>query len=151
MKKENKMTVTALSTTKDLATLPILKQLDEKIAAMKRIEDSVYRTTGNLDGYPNIKTETKVDNLYRALGTVIGMSSVYQQAVDRLNRSSAPQFTICGGTLEDWTADIQLRIDIIEQDSKLQALKTAKEKMEKFLSEEDQKRMVLQELEGLLS
>jgi hypothetical protein len=118
---------------------------------MKRIEESVYRTTGQLDGYPNIKTHTKVEDLYKILGTVIGMHDVYVKATQRLGKKTAPQFTVCGGTLEDWTEDIALRIDIINQDSKLQALKTAKEKMEKFLSEEDQKKMVLQEIESALA
>ena len=35
---------TAVVVTKNFATLPILEQLDKKIAAMKRIEESVYRT-----------------------------------------------------------------------------------------------------------
>ncbi len=145
-----KTTAAALATAKDLATLPILKKIDEKIATMKKIEETPYRTNGVYKG-TDIKKEMKIETLYLVLGNVIGMHDHYAKAIARVGKKTAPQFTIEGGTLEDWTEDIKLRIAVIEQDTKLTALKTAKEKMEKFLSEEDQKRVILQELDSLLS
>jgi hypothetical protein len=106
----------------------------------------VYKTTGNLDGFGDIKQETKLENLIRAFSSVKGREKAYDDAAKDLGLTTYPQFSISGGTAADWKQDIVLRIDIITHKDKLDKLNDYKEKMSKFLSAEDQKTMLLKEM-----
>lgn len=124
----------------------ILSVLDEQIGKLKTIAESVYKTAGTLDGFGDIKAETKVENLIRAYSSVKGREDAYNNAAKDLGLNQYPQFNVNGGTAADWKQDILLRIDIITHKDKLDKLNEYKEKMSKFLSAEDQKAMLLKEM-----
>ena len=130
----------------------VLTKLDEEIAKLKHIEESVYKTTGVLEGFPtNIKVETKIENLIRAYASVKGREESYDKAAAALGvGKSYPAFNIGGGTAEDWHKDIQLRINIINHKQTLDKLSGFKEKMTKFLSAEQQQEMLLNEMNTFL-
>jgi hypothetical protein len=143
MKKEEKSTV---ALTKANEVPQILSVLDNEIGKLKTIAESVYKTTGILDGFSDIKAETKVENLIRAYSSVKGREDAYNNAAKELGLNQYPQFNVNGGTAADWKQDILLRIDIITHKDKLDKLNEYKEKMSKFLSAEDQKAMLLKEM-----
>lgn len=124
----------------------VLSLLDQEIGKLKVISESVYKTTGNLEGFGDIKAETKVENLIRAFSSVKGREEAYNKAAKELNLSTYPQFSVSGGNAADWKQDILLRIDIITHKDKLDKLTEYKDKMSKFLSAEDQKAMLLNEM-----
>ncbi|TXG80308.1 MAG: hypothetical protein E6R13_08250 [Spirochaetes bacterium] len=124
----------------------VLSILDQEIGKLKTISESVYKTTGNLEGFSDIKAETKVENLIRAYSSVKGRENAYYEAAKDLKVATFPVFTVSGGTAADWKQDIMLRIDIITHKDKLDKLNEYKEKMSKFLSAEDQKAMLLKEM-----
>lgn len=124
----------------------VLSILDQEIGKLKIISESVYKTSGVLDQFGDIKQETKVENLIRAYSSVKGREDSYYAAQKDLKVVSAPVFTVSGGTAADWKQDIMLRIDIITHKDKLDKLNEYKEKMSKFLSAEDQKAMLLKEM-----
>lgn len=128
----------------------VLSLLDKQIANLKKVEDSVYKTTGTLEGFGDIKQETKLENLIRAHSSVMNKEKFYNESAKDLGLNTYPQFTISGGTSADWKQDILLRIDIITHKEKLDKLKSYKDKMSKFLSEEDQKAMLMQEMATFL-
>lgn len=124
----------------------VLSLLDQEIGKLKTISESVYKTTGNLDGFGDIKAETKLENLIRAFSSVKGREKAYDEAARDLGLKTYPQFSVSGGTAADWKQDILLRIDIITHKDKLDKLNEYKDKMSKFLSAEDQKSMLMQEM-----
>jgi hypothetical protein len=124
----------------------VLSILDQEIAKLKTINESVYKTGGVLDGFGDLKSEMKIENLIKAYSSVKGRENAYNDAAKDLGLQTYPQFTANGGTAADWKQDISLRIDIITHKDKLDKLKDYKDKMSKFLSAEDQKAMLLKEM-----
>jgi len=129
----------------------IISKLDQEIAKLKVISESVYKTAGKLETFGDIKVETKVENLVRAYSSISGKKEAYDRAARELGVKQCLEFSINGGTLAEWKQDIMLRIDIITHQDKLDKLKSYKDKMSKFLSEEDQKAILMQEMTEFLS
>lgn len=129
----------------------VLSLLEKEIGKLKSVSDSVYKTSGTLDGFGDIKQETKIENLIRAYSSVKGKENAYNDAAKDLGLTTYPVFTVNGGTASDWKQDILLRIDIITHKDKLDKLTEYKEKMSKFLSAEDQKAMLLKEMSDFFS
>ena len=143
---------TGLTLTKGMDVPSVLQKLDEEISSLKTIVETPYKTTGNLENFGDITKETKVENLIRAMSMVSGKEDAYNKAAVRLGLGAAyPSFSVSGGTAADWEQDIKLRIAIVQQDDKFKKLTKFKESMAKFLSEEDQKAMVVAELAAYLS
>lgn len=148
--KNNKATTALMVKGQDVPS--VLTILEEKIASLKHITDTVYKTTGNLEGFgTNIQKEMKVENLIRAFGSVMARSEVYNGAAKALGQKTYPAFEVSGGDMEAWKHDIILRINIINHQETLDKLNGYKEKMSKFLSEEDQKSMLLKEMADFMS
>jgi len=124
----------------------VLTLLDQEIGKLKAVTESVYKTTGNLEGFGDIKTETKIENLIRAFSSVKGREKAYDDAAKHLGLTTYPAFSISGGNAADWEKDIRLRIDVITHSDKLAKLNEYKDKMSKFLSAEDQKAMLLKDM-----
>ncbi len=145
----------AKATTSLLPAMPVpdvLKALNDKINSLKHIEESKYKTAGILEQFGNIKDEMKIENLIRAYSSIIGREKLYNEAAAQLGRGKCyPAFVVSGGTAEDWKNDIQLRINILEHKETLDKLNTYKEKMSKFLSEADQKEILMREMAEFLT
>lgn len=147
-KKSNKSTEGTTGLTVISDTPSMLDALNAKIKALKHIEDSVYKTSGNLDGFGDIKAETKIENLIRAFSMIQGKAEGYAKASVELGLETVPAFQVSGGTVADWKQDIQLRINIINHKETLDKLNGFKSKMESFLSEQDKKALLIKEMEN---
>jgi hypothetical protein len=147
MSKKDKQSVELSVST---GTPEILQALEKKISSLKHIEETVYKTSGTLDNFGSIKTETKVDNLIKAFSMIRGKHDAYAKSAVELDVKQVPQFSISGGTLEDWKHDIKLRIEVINHKDTLDKLNSYKERMSKFLSEQDQKAMLMKEMGDFL-
>lgn len=129
----------------------VLSTLDAKISSLKKVVDTPYKTTGNLDGFGDIKQETKIENLIRANSMVRSKAAAYADSIVDLDLGSAPAFSISGGDVEAWKQDIKLRIAIIQHKETYDKLTAYKEKMSKFLSEADQKAILMDEMAAFIS
>lgn len=123
----------------------LLEKLNERINNLKHVTECVYKTNGQLETC-SIKTETKVDNLIKAHASLLVREEYYIKAAKDLGRRSWPEFSISGSPVSDWKSDIKLRIEVIEHQDTLNKLNEFKDKAAKFLSEEDQKAMLIQEM-----
>jgi len=146
--KDKKNNPALLPTTK---TSDVLEQLNAKIASLKRIEESIFKTNGLLDGFGDIKLETKIENLIRAFSSVKIRELGYNNAAAELKRKEYPAFAIGSGTADDWKHDILLRIDILEHKETLDKLNMFKNKMSKFMSEAEQKEMLIKEMQDFFN
>ena len=134
------------------ASVPdIITKLESKIKELDHITDSKYRTSGNLDGFGDIKKETSIGNLIKAFSSVMARAEAYQRAADALKLDTFPVFEVNGGSVTDWEMDINLRIAIIQHKETLDKLNSYRDKMKEFLSKEDQKAMLLQEMAEFLT
>lgn len=150
-KKGSKNTAVAIKSQFDLKdTAGILEKLDGALAELKRVEESPYKTSGQLDGFGDIKSETKIDNLIKAFSSVKGRANAYTDASVDLGIKTCPAFNVNGGSVDDWKHDIMLRIEIITYKEKYDKLKSAKEKLAVFLTEEERKIAILSELKDVL-
>lgn len=136
--------------TPELPTVDALSKLDQEIQDLGRIVDTPYKTNGNVAGFPDVKTCMDISTLIKMYSSVSNREASYNKAAETLGLKSYPVFTE-GGTAEDWKHDIQLRIDIIQHEGKLNKLKEFKKRMSEFLSKEDQKNILLQEMTDFLS
>jgi hypothetical protein len=135
----------------DTTNVPsILQALEAKIKSLDHVSDSKYKTSGNLEGFGDIKKETNVGNLIKAFSSVRGRGAAYNDAASDLGITTFPVFEISGGSVSDWKQDITLRINILTHKETLDKLNSYKEKFQKFLSEEDQKAMLLNEMASFL-
>ena len=124
--------------------------MDEKLKALKHVTDTKYRTSGVLDGIGDIKSETKIESLIRALASVLIREESYNKAALELGLTSFPAFQINGCSVADWKHDIRFRIDVINHKETADKLKEYRDKMSKFLSEQDQKEMLMKEMVSFL-
>lgn len=128
----------------------VITALDEKLKALKHVTDTKYRTSGVLDGIGDIKSETKIDALIKALGSVMAREEIYNKAAVELELTTYPTFQINGCSVADWRHDIRFRIDVINHKETADKLKDYRDKMSKFLSEQDQKNMLMDEMANFL-
>ena len=135
-------------------TQEVLGLLSDELASLKKITDKPYKTTGNLDiGGGNtidIKTETKVVNLIRGFSSIMGREKAYNEAAQELGVKTYPVFEMSGGGVTDWREDIMTRLAVIQYEDRKNKLQGFKDKMQKFLSETDQKEMLIKEMASFL-
>lgn len=140
--------------TQESNTSDIITALDSAIKSIKEIETTPWKSQGYVD-FGNgttidLKTEQKIDTLIKAFSVVQSKETAYNKAVETLALDSAPIFSICGANTEAFLHDVRLRIMIIQQDSKLNKLKAAKEKMALFMTQAEQRALALKEIESIL-
>lgn len=123
----------------------VLTILNEKLASLKTITECAYKTSGNLEGFGDIKSENKVENLIRAYSVVRTKEFAYDAAAKDLGRTTYPAFNISGGNTSDWKQDILLRIAVIEHADTQKKLQDLTDKAKAFLTKEDQYNLFLVE------
>lgn len=150
-KKTTAATSTDVPALMDVSVPEIMQKLENEIKQLDHLTDSKYRTSGNLDGFGDIKKETSVSNLIKAFSVVMAKANAYAAAATDLEVDTFPVFEVNGGSVSDWKKDIQLRIAIINHKEKLDKLNHFRDEMKKFLSKEDQKAQLMMEMASYLS
>ncbi len=112
--------------------------INTKLAELKTIQESVYKTTGKLAGFPKpLQEETKIEEIVKMFSSVRAREQSYNQAADELKLREVPLFKLEGSTAEDWKNDCELRIAIIENKERLDELNTLKKEYEELMDKED--------------
>lgn len=130
----------------------VMQILQDELNGLKAITESAYKTSGNLDGFGDIKNEQKIENLIRAMSSVIGRESLYNQAADVLGISdNYPAFQINGGNAETWSHDIKLRIAVISHAERKAELEELLKEAKSFMTVDDQKELFMKKLQAKLN
>jgi hypothetical protein len=143
--------------TKELSTNKVpqaLQAIEAKLNGLKMIEDSVYKTScefrwnPNYQSNPPIKLDAivDVDKLIQIHSYIAMKDEAYNKSANTLEITEYPVFKWQGYTLADWEHDIKLRIAIVTHKTQFDKLKRAKNKLESFLSKEQQVEMFLEQL-----
>lgn len=130
--------------------LKVVTLLDQKIAEMKKIEDTKWKTSGTISAYGitiDLKTETKLENIIRVIASIQGQEQAFTKAQLSLGVKQAPAFTISGHLVEDWISDAKLRIAINNQAEELETLRKFKEKASEFITKEEKQSALFAEME----
>lgn len=148
---EAKAGSTALSVEGQFTSIPdVLSAIRTKIASMKSIETTKFKTSMNLGGpFGDLKNEKKEENLIKAFSYVRSKGKAFAEAAAELGRPVG-EFTEAGSTVDDWKHDIDLQIQIVTHKDELEKLKALEKEASTFLSQEDQKVLFLEKLMGSL-
>lgn len=123
--------------------------LDAKIASMKHIQESVFRSPKKISvggGTIDLETEKSVDNVVKGFAQVMLKASIIEKAYDELGITSRHTPKVDGATVEDWKADCLLRIQIIEQKDTLDELNKLKAEWTELMDKEDRKAMLVKKM-----
>jgi hypothetical protein len=128
-----------------------IEVLNTKIESLKHIQESVYKTTGKIGGFNNnIKDEMNIAELIKMGSSVQAREDHYNSyAMKALKLKTFPVFKLDGHTLEEITADITLRIAILENKERLDNLNELKKEYTELMDKEDRKAILAAKLAQL--
>ena len=138
-----------LFTSEDVPSM--IKALETTLKSFEGINESNYRTSGNIDGLGDIKTMTDLSLLIRASGMIIDSERVYNQGAEAMQLETFPQYSYKGNTVADWLQDIKLRYDLINQKDTIDTLNTFKKELEGFMTEQDKKAVLMTRMQEFLN
>ncbi len=129
-----------------------LEVVKQKLAEVQKITDSVYKTPARINvgtSTVDIKTEQNVENLVVAYGIVCAKIDAVESAYTNLGITSHKVVRIDGGTKEEWTADVTLRINIINNQEKLTKLNKIKDSLTELMGKEEKAALLMNELNNI--
>ena len=137
--------------TKASPTHEIVEALKQELKGLEKINDSPYKTNMRLEPFGDLKSEKKVANLIKAFSSVLGRQKLYDEAQQELGVEEAPEFTIEGGSVEDWKADIQLQIKKVTFEARYNELKELIREAEQFMTAEEKKDLFIAKMQKTLN
>lgn len=134
-----------------------LGAIETRLKDLNNVAGGNYQTNGAFKFTPN-GTMSSVDiHKCTDVQQLLTIHSFLKQKADSYNGSGTffnlkqfPVFKWCGYTMEQWEADLKIRVALTTQKDETDALNAAKAQLSAFLTKEDQMHMVLQNLSSLL-
>lgn len=119
--------------------------LNQKIDALKFIRTTSFKTSGKYEGR-DIRKITSITELIDLHSSISLRIEAYNQSAKVLGLKKFKAKTFDNGTLEQWTEDIKLQLQVIEYDSTLKELEADKAEYEKLLDKQDRLAMLNQKM-----
>jgi hypothetical protein len=129
----------------------IVTILEQEIKSFEHISDSKYKTSGQVEGFNNIKEETNIGNLIKTYSSVDSREKAYNNSAEEMGLSTYPQFQVNGSSAEDIKCDIKLRISIITHKETLDKLNDFKTQAKALMTKEEQKNILFSEMATFLA
>ena len=127
-----------------------IQVLNDKIASLKHITESVYCTSGKVvmssGSTLDIKTETNKENLIKAYASIKARVSDIEGAYEDLGIVKYPLVKIDGGSIAEWKKDITLRLAVIDHKDEVDNLTSMKKEWEELMDKEDRKALLLKKM-----
>lgn len=124
-----------------------IEAVNKKIAQLKEITESVYKTPGRVTSFSNnIKDETNISELIKMFSSVSGRAKAYDAASEELGLKTVPVFKVDGGTVAEFAHDIKLRIAIIQNKETLDELNAIKKEYTELMDKEDRMALLAKRL-----
>lgn len=140
-----------------------LINVEGKLASIQKIRDTPFKVSASnstIQGIGNIREERLVENLIRALSVIRTKKREYDDAATDANDPDAknpsfgfglkvfPEFKFQQATIAEWHHDLLLQKSIVEQEETIKKLTAYKDKWSKFITEDDQKAMLIEEMDN---
>lgn len=115
-----------------------IEAVNEKLKSLKKIVESVYKTSGTLPGFTN-KVQNETDELVLGqMGSSIqGRARGYTDFMNSIGKHHCKAFKVGGHTEKEWISDIELRLQIIEHKETYDKLNEIKKGYEELMDKED--------------
>jgi len=130
-----------------------LEKVQKKLKEVKQITDTPYKTPGRFTGSNgvtlDIKSEMNVDELVRGFSSIQARIKALDEGYETLGFTSHKLSQVDGGSLADWTADIKLRINIINNQEKLNKLSKIKDGLTSLMDNSQKASLLMSELENM--
>lgn len=129
-----------------------LEAINAKLSEIKEIQQTPFKTNCQFsqEGRENYLVDiTKVrgsQKLIEIYAFIKGKEITYNESLKELNIKEAPIPKHGKYSTDDWKHDLKLRMAIVMQHEEIERLNKAKQKLESFLTEEDQLAITLQQL-----
>tara|TARA_R110000772_G_C13310328_1_gene440529 strand:- start:52948 stop:53412 length:465 start_codon:yes stop_codon:yes gene_type:complete len=123
-----------------------LKIIEAQLAALNIITETAFKTSGDFRWAPNMDGGRAI-NLYKvtSIPTLISVHQYikaknlgYADSAKDLSLDKFEVFTWQNFTFKDWEHDIKIRLAVVRQVEERNRLEQGKDKLEKFLSEDQQ-------------
>lgn len=136
-----------------VAKIPaFIEQIDAKLASLKSMAETTYKTSGKVDTFAeNLKEAKEVDTIIKMFSAILGRKEMFDKAQTALNVKSTKEFKYNGHTLEEWKSDCEFRIAVVTEHETRERLQKAKEMATTLLSDEDKKALAMKQLVDLLA
>ena len=144
-------TETTLATTSG-TVFEHLEKVKQKLSEIQKVTDSVYKTPGRVDTNGislDVKTETKVENLVAAYAGIKSKATAIEGAYADLGITTHKVVKVNDGTVDEWKSDIMLRMNIINNQDKLNELNKIKDGLTELMGKEEKAALLMQKLENL--
>lgn len=134
----------------------VLTKLGQAKASFQKISETPYKSTGEgISGFGNIKLETSIDALVKHLAAIEAKREFHEKASVIILGSGEnikiPVFNLNGNSYEDLLHDICLRAKVLSFKERYDKLQEFEERVRGFLSEQDQKNILFNEINEFLS
>ena len=122
-----------------------IELINAQIEALKFIRTTAFKTSGKYEGR-DIKQITDVSELIDVHSSIRARVEAYNQSAQELGVKKYKSKTFDNGTLEDWTADIKLQLQVIEYDATLKELEGFKKEYEELMDKQDRMALLNQKI-----
>lgn len=113
-----------------------IELINQKIEALKFIRTTAFKTSGKYEGR-DIRAITEPADLIEIHSSIAARVSAYNASAQALGLKNFKSKTFDNGTLEDWTEDIKLQLQVIQYDSTLKELEGYKKEYEELMDKQD--------------
>ncbi len=140
-----------LGLTKQMSIPDGIKKIDAQLKAIEVIESESWKTPGKItttNGVVDLKSGATitVEEIVKAYSSIKARIAAMLAAYDDLGIKKHLEPKIDGGTEDEWKQDCILKIKILQSEGTKKKLTEFKNKWTKFMSEEDQKNMLIEEM-----
>jgi len=110
--------------------------INAQIEALKFIRTTKFKTSGKYEGR-DIRAITDVSELIDIHSSIRARIEAYDTSAKELGLKKYKSKTFDNGTLEDWTEDIKLQLQVVEFDATLKELEGFKKEYEELMDKND--------------
>lgn len=132
--------------------VPGMKALIEsKKAEIAHISASSYKTAGSFPerDIQSIETEKDVAKLIDLVAATMHYENAYNQAAATLDLSTYPACKINGALPSDIISDCKLRIAIVQNETKINAIQDIEKELASYMTKEDKLRLMMETVKNL--
>lgn len=127
----------------------------EQINKLKHIQETPYKTPGKItmggSVVVDIKETKEIDTLVKAYSVVATKINAASAAYEKLGFTTYKQPKVDGGTIDEWTDDVKLRLEVIQFTKKLEKLQKTKKAYEDLMDKEDKLNLLNKQVEKMMN
>lgn len=135
----------------EVSAISVLDVVNQKLDSFEGLRESNYRIPVPIIDNFNLREETSIEEIIQLHGELKLKDKLFKESQIELGVKRCKPYTQCGGSIEDWTHDMRMRIQTINEKETIDTLKGLKTKWEGRLTEDQQNEILAKETAEILS